>query len=274
MEIKEITAKSIMNKSNLPSVDFAINPYVGCEFGCAYCYASFMCRFADKKISDWGNFVHVKINAVELLEQKLHKFKSWNSSIFFSSATDPYQGVEAKYKLTQKLLQTLSQQFYPGKISILTKSSLVTRDIELFDTFRNIEVGLTITSTDDDISRFLEFRASNVNARLEALKKLNKAGLKTYAFIGPLLPHFSLFPEKLDALFKAIRETGTQEIFVEHLNMKPYILQRLKPFLENSTKNIQDIYSQKQNVDSKIYELVKKYNFKLRLNKTIEHSTL
>ncbi len=271
MEVKEIIAKSIMNKSNLPSVDFAINPYVGCEFGCAYCYASFMCRFVDKKIADWGNFVHVKINAVELLEKKLQRFKSWNSSIFFSSVTDPYQGVEVKYKLTQKLLQTLSQQFYPGKISILTKSSLVIRDIELFKTFRNIEVGLIITSTDDEISRFLEFRASNVSSRLNALKKLNDAGLKTYAFIGPLLPHFNLFPEKLDDLFKAIRETGTQEIFVEHLNMKPYILQRLKPFLEKSTKQIQDIYTQKQKVDSKIYELVKKYNFKLRLDETIQH---
>ncbi|MBN2675801.1 MAG: hypothetical protein JXR30_00945 [Alphaproteobacteria bacterium] len=136
-EIHEIESKSILTRSNLPDADFVINPYTeGCEFGCHYCYASFMCRYVGKDISEWGNFVHVKKNAVELLKKHLKHFKSWDSSIFFTSVTDPYQGVEAKYKLTQQLLQVLSDHQYPGLISILTKSSLVTRDINLFHTFK------------------------------------------------------------------------------------------------------------------------------------------
>ena len=106
-------------------------------------------------ISEWGNFVYIKKNAVELLAKKLKRFKDWHATIFFSSVTDPYQGVEARYKLTRQLLQTLLDYQYPGKIYILTKSNLVTRDIDLFDQFKNIEVGLTITSTEDEISRFM-----------------------------------------------------------------------------------------------------------------------
>ncbi|MBN2675800.1 MAG: hypothetical protein JXR30_00940 [Alphaproteobacteria bacterium] len=130
---------------------------------------------------------------------------------------------------------------------------------------------MTITSTDDDISRFMEVRASSAQSRLQALKKLNDAGLKTYTFIGPLLPNFNLHPEKLEQLFKAIRDTGTQEIYVEHLNMKPYILQRLQPILKKESETVLNIYLHKNNIRSQVHELAEKYSFKLRLGETIEH---
>ncbi len=133
MEIKEIQSKSILTKSKLPDADYVVNPYTGCRFGCVYCYASFMSRYVGKDINDWGEFVYVKINAPELLQKEIQKLKNKGKglSILFSSVTDPYQGVEAKYQVTRKCLQVLVDYGFEGKVSILTKSQLVTRDIDL-----------------------------------------------------------------------------------------------------------------------------------------------
>src|SRR3989344_9317653 len=100
-EIKEIKAKSILVPSKLPGCDYVINCYTGCRFGCSYCYASFMGRFVDKKVSDWGEYVFAKINVPQLLEKELLKLKNKGKgkTILLSSVTDPFQGVEAKYKL-------------------------------------------------------------------------------------------------------------------------------------------------------------------------------
>lgn len=271
-EIREIEAKSILVKSNLPDTDFVINPYTGCEFGCAYCYASFMCRYVGRDVSDWGNFVYIKKNAAEILDKELSKLKDNTKTIFFSSVTDPYQGVESQFKLTQNCLKVLLNHHYQGRISILTKSALVARDIDLFKQFKNIEIGLTITSTTDTISRFLEGKSSSVSHRLETLKKLNESGLKTYSFVGPLLPHFSLYPEQLDDLFKQIAATGTKEVYVEQLNMKPSILAQLKPFLDD--QKIQEVYANRSKVNLSVHQFLKQYGLFLRLNQVIVHKDL
>lgn len=271
--IKEITAKHMLVKSNLPDTNYVVNPYTGCEFGCHYCYASFMGRMVNEPMEEWGNYVYIKANAVQVFQKDIKRLKNQNSSIFFSSVTDCYQGVESKYKLTRKILEILADIRYPGKISILTKSSLVTRDIEIFKRIKSIEVGLTITSTNDKISRFMEVRASDVTARLKALKKLNDHGIKTYAFVGPLLPHVCNDDRLLENIFKQIAEAGTKEVYVEHLNMKPYIMRRLAPALKDESEQIQNMYKNKVHTKEKVYEYLKKYGLKLKTSDTIEHDT-
>src|SRR3989338_10259970 len=127
MDIQVIKAKSILILSKLPDADYVVNPYIGCRFGCTYCYASFMGRFVGKKVSDWGEYVYPKINAPELLKKELKKLKDKGrgQEIFFSSVTDPYQGLEAKYQLTRKCLEELADFGFEGTLSILTKSDLV-----------------------------------------------------------------------------------------------------------------------------------------------------
>lgn len=282
MEIKEIESKSILTPSKLPDTDYVINPYTGCAFGCAYCYASFMSRYIGKDINEWGAYVYVKINAPELLQKDLKSLKNngRDKTIFFSSVTDPYQGMEAKYQLTRKCLQVLLDFGFEGKVSILTKSHMVLRDIDLFKQFKNIEVGLTITSSDDSISRYFEKKAPNVSQRLEALKELNESGIKTYAFVGPLLPHYVSYPEVLDNLFSAIEKTGTKELYVEHINLSSYILDRLKkemPNLDEST--MEKFYSSKKveyrkDLDVLVMGLVEKYNFHLKTEATLYHKDL
>ena len=282
MEIKEIQSKSILTKSKLPDADYVVNPYTGCRFGCVYCYASFMSRYVGKNINDWGEFVYVKINAPELLQKEIQKLKNKGKglSILFSSVTDPYQGVEAKYQVTRKCLQVLVDCGFEGKVSILTKSQLVTRDIDLLKKLKNVEVGLTITSVDDSVSRFFEKLAPNVSQRFEALRILNDAGIVTYAFVGPLLPNYINNIDALDSVFENIKDSGTNEIYVEHINLSKYIFERLKKELPDLEDKDLEMFDKSKNKDYRttldkiIKELVNKYSLKLRLSDTIYHKEL
>lgn len=279
MEFKEITVKTILVRCNIPGIDYVINPYIGCRFACKYCYASFMGRFVGKKVSDWGEYVYAKVNAPELLKKEIAKLKTKaaGKEIFLSSVTDPYQGVEAKYKLTRRCLEILADFGFEGVVSILTKSDLVTRDIDVFKKLKNVTVGLTVTSTDDMISRYFETYAPPVTKRIEALKTLNREGIQTYAFIGPLLPHFVAKPEELEKLFLELREVGTRDIFVEHLNLARYIRERLFAEMKGAEKGIiEKFYASqskvyRQELDEIIRRLVKKYDMHLLLDMVIYH---
>lgn len=281
MKIEEVEAKSIIVASKLPDTDYVINPYTGCQFGCLYCYATFMGRFVKEPRTNWGNYVYVKKNAVELAQHQLRKWKKTkkSSTILMSSVTDPYHGIEQKYRLTRGILEVLLADNYPGRISILTKSPLVLRDTDLLAQL-NSEVGLTITTTDDKLSRFLEVRAPTVSRRIDTLKQLVIKGIPTYAFIGPLLPHFRYQPELLEELFRGICETGTKEIYVEHINLPAYVKDRLWSVLRQEPKDIQDAYQGAQEQEHRdilnqlVEGLVERYGLHIRLRGPIYHQDL
>ncbi|MBI5064721.1 radical SAM protein [Candidatus Woesearchaeota archaeon] len=281
LETKEITAKSILVPSKLPGCDFVINCYTGCRFGCSYCYASFMGRFVDKKISDWGNYVYAKINAPDLLKKDLIKLKNKGKgkTILLSSVTDPFQGAEAKYHLSAKCLEILADYGFEGEVSILTKSPLVLNVLPILKRLKNVDVGLTITSTDDKISRYFEKFAPNVSQRLETLKKLNEEGIKTYAFFGPLLPHFVANKEEIKKVLDAIHQTGTRQLFVEHINLSKYIKDRMLEELKDIDKSFLEQFYSSQSKDYRselnklILDLLKEYDFEL-LHEIIFHKEM
>ena len=182
IRIREVKARSIITKSNLPDADYVINPYVGCMHSCLYCYARFMKRFTGHKEA-WGRFVDVKTNAPDLI-RKTNKYK--NKSIFISSVTDAYMPLEKKYQVTRRVLEKLIP--LQPKLGIQTKSDLVLRDIDLLKQFKNCEVGFTITTLDDNLRKEIEPFTSPVQSRIKALEKLKESGINTYVFIGPILP--------------------------------------------------------------------------------------
>lgn len=276
MEIKEISVKNIIVKSKLPDADYVVNPYTGCEFGCIYCYASFMGRFVNKSIDNWGNYVYVKTNAVELFDKEIDKVPDKDTTILLSSVTDPYQGIESKYRLTRGILEIATRKRYGGQIGILTKSSMVTRDIDVLKKIPNVDVGMTITTTDDELSRFLELRATATSMRIKTLGELNKAGLRTYAFVGPLLPHFRYKPELLDKLFASLVEAEVSQVYIEHINLSPYIKKRMFESLEGN-KELQEVYAEastdrhRKELDKIVKEQLHKHGLELRLNDVIYH---
>ena len=190
MKIKEIKAKNILSKSKV--YDWTINPYVGCQHGCIYCYAKFMKRFSGHK-ENWGEFVDVKINAPELLSQEIKEKKK--GRVWISGVCDPYQPVEKKYELTKKCLEILQKNNWP--VVIQTKSPLVLRDLELLKKFQEIEVGFTITTDDEEIRKIFELRTVPINERIETLDKLHQEGIKTFVMIAPLLPKAESLVPKL-----------------------------------------------------------------------------
>ena len=181
MILRETCARSILSKSQV--FDYAINPYVGCQHGCTYCYARFMRRFTVHK-ELWGEFVDVKINAPDLLRKEIHAKPP--GRIWISGVCDSYQPIEKEYELTRKCLEILVGCGWP--ITIQTKSPLVLRDIDLLRRSADIEVGLSVTTADDDIRTLFEPNAPSIKERGKALGALHHEGIRTFAMIAPMLP--------------------------------------------------------------------------------------
>ncbi len=179
--IKEKKAKTILSASKIH--DWVVNPYVGCQHGCSYCYARFMKRFTGHK-EPWGAFVDVKINAAELLAAELKKKN--RGSVWVSGVCDPYQPLEASYKMTRQCLEILAETGWP--VIIQTRSPLVLRDIDILKEMQQVEVGLSITTADEAVREIFEPHAPPIRERIEALGEIRQAGIKTYAMVAPLLP--------------------------------------------------------------------------------------
>ena len=182
IKVRKIHAKSVLNRSKI--FDYCLNPFTGCQIGCVYCYARlFMRRYSGHREA-WGKFVDVKINAPEILRKQLRKAKT--GTIWISSVCDPYQPLEASFEITRNCLKELVDKEFP--INIQTKSTLVLRDLDLLQEFKTVEVGLTITTDNEQIAKYFEPGASSISQRINTLAKLHDAGIQTYAFIGPILP--------------------------------------------------------------------------------------
>lgn len=279
MKIVMTTAKSIITESKLPDADFVVNPYTGCSFACSYCYASFMGRFVGEPIEAWGNYVYVKTNAVELFEKELTSLSpsKRRSSILLSSVTDAWQGPEKKYRLARGILKILQRERYPGSVSILTKSPLVIDDLETIAQLPVPDVGVTVTTTDDAISKTFEMHAPPASSRIEILRKFNKAGVPTYAFVGPLFPHFRFVPEQLEQLFAQIREAGTTDIYVEMINLSSYIRKRLDVVMNEAEPELAKAYASADEDDHRrvlrqmVEEMIPRYGLRLRTSKVLDH---
>ncbi len=204
--ITTINVKKALHKSKIYGVDYCLNPYRGCQHGCRYCYAELIIRKAGK-IDKWGSYLDIKNNFPELLEKEILKAK--RGLIMISAVTDPYQPMEAKTNLTRKCLEILLNKGFG--IYILTKSPLVLRDMNTLKKFEDCEVGITITTDNEHIKRLFEPSAPSIESRVDALKKLKNAGIKTSAFIGPALP---MNPQRL---FRMI-ENSADLIYLDKLN--------------------------------------------------------
>ena len=206
MEVTEIQATSILTPQKVGSLaghyDYSLNPYAGCAFRCSYCYVP---KFPSKRHDDfqqWGKWVEVKVNAPELIRKQ--RTQVFGSSIFFSSATDPYQYLELKYRLTRQCLKELLK-YKPARLTMHTRSHLILQDLELLKQFGDrVRVGVSFTTDDEEIRRQFEPGAPSIARRLEVLHGLKEAGIQTHASLSPLLP---CNPERLAAMLKPLVNT-------------------------------------------------------------------
>ena len=241
LRINEVTVKSILNPSRISGVTYAINPYVGCQHACVYCYARFMTRYTGHHGEAWGSFVDVKVNAPRVLQQQLRRRrKTTKEPVLFSSVTDAYQPLERRYKVTRNCIELLSRHEFP--ISILTKSDLVLRDVELLGGHSENEVGMTIISLDEKVRRVFESGAVASKRRLKTLQEISGQGIRTYGFVGPIIPELSTV--HLEELIRNLAECGVTYVLFDRLNVKygnrPVIEQALRTHFENEAKTIME----------------------------------
>ncbi|WP_455035980.1 radical SAM protein [Leptotrichia massiliensis] len=239
--IKETVSKNIITKSKLPDTDYVINNYVGCNHGCIYCYAEFMKRFTNHT-EKWGEFLDVKKFNEEKFVKYLKKINS-DKKILMSSVTDPYNPYEIKYKSTRNILKLFIQANNEHiHLEILTKSLLIFRDIDLLKKIKNITVGISLNTLNDNLRRQIEPCAGSIKSRIEILKKLKGENIPVYLFISPIFPMLT----QLEEIIATCKDT-VDFIYFENLNLrgryKKIILDFISKNFPEYNQLYQDIYT-------------------------------
>jgi DNA repair photolyase len=233
MKTTEITCKYAISPSRLPGYDYALNPYRGCGHGCTYCYAPDVLR--EKR--EWGTFVDIKRNIPTILAKEVKRKEK--GVVGIGTVTDAYQPVEKRTEVTRFSLEQLLKEDFP--ICIQTKSDLVLRDLDLITRFSDSEVGFTVAFLDESTRKLFEPNASPIERRLSALRTLSDEGVRTWAFIGPILPHVSM--DELLELARRISDTGVEHVLVDKLNLKRSTRKSILKRLEGRDPELHSLYS-------------------------------
>jgi len=221
----DLVTRDVLNRadaSRLP-FDWTVNPYRGCEFGCAYCYARETHRFLD--LEDPASFetrIFVKRRAAESLRRQLRKIDLRGQTIAVGTATDPYQPAERHYGVTRALLEVF-RDAEGLSLALTTKSPLVLRDLDLLvelDRRHAVEIHVTLTTVDGELARRLEVDAPAPAARLRTIARLAEAGLATRVNCMPLLPGINTGEATLAPLFAAARDAGAAQVTANPLFLK------------------------------------------------------
>ena len=205
-------AKSIISRNASPDIPFtqSINPYRGCEHGCIYCYARPSHAYLNLSPGlDFETRLFAKVNAADLLRAELARPGYRCSEIALGANTDPYQPAERSWKITRSILEVLAACDHP--VGIVTKNALVERDLDLLVPMARknlVAVYLSVTNLDHALARRLEPRASAPARRIEAIRRLSAAGIRTGVMVAPVIPF--LTDHQMEEIMSAAREAGAE----------------------------------------------------------------
>ena len=251
--------RSLLNSPATTGMSFwSINPYVGCAFGCAYCYARYAHRYvaerltaanatsdgAQEQLADlppWLAFerrVFVKREAGAILRRELRRPARLQAlhreTVVIGTATDPYQPAERRFRITRGVLETLAE--HDGlSVTIITKSPLVTRDADLLVRIAarsRLSVHVSLITADRELARRLEPRAPTPEARLRAIARLRAHGIEVGVNVMPVLPGITDAPRLLESLVRAVAESKASYLGACALRLQSAARQRYLPFIE------------------------------------------
>lgn len=212
--IMEVYCKTALSKSKIPGIDYSLNPYIGCQHACIYCYVPSMFNI---DFNEWKK-PKVKKNIPNVLMKELRKKK--RGIVGISTSTDAYQPLELKYEITRKCLNLLLKHGW--SIDILTKSKNVLRDLQIIKKFDSAKVGVTITTFSNEKWE----GGSKAEERLEAIKKFANEEIFTYIFFGPIFPLMS--DEEIEYCIEEFISSNVDAIVMDKLHLKKGLLNRLK----------------------------------------------
>ena len=247
VEYFTLPVRSLLNrcgsKREMPFT-WTINPYRGCEFACKYCYARYTHEFMEMRDGiEFEQKIYIKQHAADLLRQELRQVKP-GEEIAIGTATDPYQPAEKRFEVTRGILEELAR--HEGlELGIISKSNLVLRDLELLleiNRKNRLHVSLTITTLDVKLARILEPRAPRPDLRMQAVKELAGAGIRTGISCSPVLPGITDSVKNLESVVKAAAEAGARGIFANPLFLKPCSAAVFMPFLQQEFPELYEDY--------------------------------
>jgi DNA repair photolyase len=241
-----LAVSSVLNTPASTHMDFwSINPYVGCEFGCMYCYARDTHKWTmERAVARNGGTalppeeafekeILVKSDVAEVLARTLNPAKLAGHSLVIGTATDPYQPAERQFRLTRRILEVL-RAYHGLSIEIITKSSLVTRDLDLLQdlsTRHDVTVNISLATADARLARLLELRSPVPAARLRALHRLIDGGIYAGLLVAPIIPGVTDDWSGLARLMEAAKEAGARYVVGSALRLGPAARHRFLPFL-------------------------------------------
>ena len=235
-EVFTETPKTIITRNESPDISFdrSINPYRGCEHGCSYCYARPTHAYMGLSPGlDFETRIFAKPNAAELLRTELLSRDYMPRTIAIGTNTDAYQPIERSHRITRRILEVLAEFNHP--VGIVTKSALVTRDIDILKPMAEqglVKVALSVTTLDARLSRAMEPRASTPSKRLATLEMLSAAGIPTVVMVAPIIP--GLNDHEIEPILQAAHAAGAREAGYVMLRLPLEVRDVFKDWLESS----------------------------------------
>ncbi|CDX12923.1 conserved hypothetical protein [Mesorhizobium plurifarium] len=212
-EVQVEKPRTIITRNESPDISFdrSINPYRGCEHGCVYCFARPTHAFMGLSPGlDFESKLFAKPDAARMLDRELSKPGYQPRTIAIGTNTDPYQPIEKQYRIMREILEVLEARGHP--VGIVTKSALVTRDIDILSRMAErglAKVALSVTTMDRMLARTMEPRASTPTKRLEAIRQLSDAGIPASVMVAPIIP--GLNDPEMERILDSARAAGARE---------------------------------------------------------------
>lgn len=255
VEFRTLPVRSVLNRSvSRRGLWFAksINPYRGCQFGCRYCYARYTHEFMEMKDpADFERRIYIKENAAWLLRQELRGM-SPDEEIALGTATDPWQPIERRARVTRSILEVLAER-RGLRIGVVTKSTLIERDIDLLQRIAersSLVLHITITTPDVELARILEPRAPRPDLRFRTVKRLRQAGLRTGVLCSPLMPGITDNAQALDAMCRLASEAGASFLSAQPLFLKPCSKETFLRFVRENFPELEAGYAKRYETEA------------------------
>ena len=223
VEYVEQPCKSALNAVKGMPFNWSLNPYMGCEHRCTFCYVRAFEKRADRPSDDrYGRTIRVKTNIAAVLRQEILR-RSWKfEPVVIGAATDPYQPAEGRYRLTRACLKVFADLASP--VGLITRGPMIVRDIDVLTELSRsagFSVTFSIPTLDEEVWRRTEPGTAHPRQRLRAISLLVAAGIKASVGMAPILPGLSDRPEQLEAVVRAAREAGAVSIWANLLYLRP-----------------------------------------------------
>ena len=280
-EYIEITCKSAINRvQGMPYLKWSLNPYGGCVHRCRFCFAVQYRVVADQGTQqDFGTRLFIKTNFVDVLARELRRPAMQGEHVTLGTATDPYQPVEGRYRLTRGALTLLREHANP--VSLITKSPMVVRDIDLLAELSresSAEVFFSITTVDLDLWRSVEPGTANPYHRLRAMQSLRQAGVRAGVMMAPILPGLTDSAESIEAVAAAARDHDAAYFSATALRLAPHVKEFYMGFIGDEYPDLLPRYERaypgtyappeyREKLDQRIERIRTQYGFKNKLDR-------